>query len=342
MMWNTKLQQLCQIPIVGAPMAGHSGGRLAAAVSNAGGIGFIGGGHSLFSDDKMTELEQEIEIYQHRTLTTTPSDLPLYVGFIGHSSLLDTAGVDRYKAFLKKHRPKIVQFFAPAIKKNNVQITQEHGSLFWAQVGSFRDAQEAIRAGVDGLILQGSEAGGHGLRKELGNATLPLVSTVLKEQQQRNIPIIAAGGIVDASTMACMMMLGCDGVVLGTRLWASHEALDDKRYSLAKPDLTCDDIVRTELFDAIQNTYSPTPWPEPYDSVGAVRNETYQNFRDAKFNESDVAFYRKHIHDPKIGLVHAGEGVGLISSILPASEIVSSINEGAMELIRSAPRRLFE
>ena len=318
-------------------MAGHSGGRLAAAVSNAGGIGFIGGGHSLFSKEKMLELEQEIEIY--KTLTT-PSDLPLYVGFIGHSSLLDTASLDRYETFLKKHRPKIVQFFAPAIKANNVQITQENGSLFWAQVGSLRDAQEAIRAGVDGLILQGSEAGGHGLRKELGNGTLPLVSTVLQTQQERSIPIVAAGGIVDASTMACMMMLGCDGVVLGTRLWASQEALDDKRYELAKPDLTCDDIVRTELFDAIQNTYSPTPWPEPYDSVGAVRNETYRKFHNVKFNESDVSFYRKHLHDPTIGIVHAGEGVGLITSILPASEIVSSISNGAVDMIRSASKRL--
>ena len=76
-------------------MAGHSGGKLAAAVSISGGIGFIGGGHSLFSDEKMLELEHEIAIY--KTLTT---HLPLYVGFIGHSSLQGAASVNRFEHFL--------------------------------------------------------------------------------------------------------------------------------------------------------------------------------------------------------------------------------------------------
>lgn len=315
-------------------MAGHSGGRLAAAVSNGGGIGFIGGGHSLFNDQNFAKLESEIEIY--RSLTKHP----LYVGFIGHSSFQDSASVQRYERFLQVHQPKIVQFFAPAIKGHNVEMAQQHNCLFWAQVGTIQEARDAMQAGVDGLILQGSEAGGHGLRRELGSATLPLVNSFV-QQYAPSIPILAAGGIVDARSMAGFMVLGCDGVVMGTRLWASQEALGDLRHELAKPH-TCDAIVRTTLFDAIQNTYSQTPWPRPYDSVGALRNETYERFKDSEFDDKDVAHYRKNIENPKIGLVHAGEGIGLVDSIAPASEIVSSINAGAIEWIQSAPKRLID
>ena len=338
-MWKTKLKDLCRIPIIGAPMADHSGGRLAAAVTNAGGIGFIGGGHSLFSDEKMSKLESEIAIY--RSLTTDP----LYVGFIGHSSFQDSASVQRYERFLQVHEPKIVQFFAPSIIKNNVEMTKKQSNcLFWAQVGTIQDARDVLQAGADGLILQGSEAGGHGLRRELGNATLALVNNFVQKYAAPTIPVLAAGGIVDPRSMASFMLLGCDGVVMGTRLWASKEALGDLRHELARPGRTCDNIVRTTLFDAIQNRYSSTPWSPPYDSVGVVRNETYEHFKDSSdfFDDSYVAYYRKNNKNPKIGLVHAGEGIGLVDSIAPASEIVSSINKGAIEWIQSAPKRLID
>lgn len=334
MSWNTKLKDLCRVPIIGAPMSGHSGGKLAAAVSNAGGIGFIGGGHCLFSDDGLSQLEHEIEIYRMETTE------PLYVGFVGHSSLQDAVSMQRYERFLETHTPKIVQFFAPAIRNNNVRLTQEYNSLFWAQVGSFSDAQQAINAGADALILQGSEAGGHGLRQEVGNAAMPLTNAVLYKLSP-NIPVISAGGVVDAKSMASYMMLGCDGVVLGTRLWASQEALGGGKHELVQQN-TCDTVVRTTVFDAIQNKYSPTPWPEPYDSVGALRNQTYERFRDTEFDEDDVDFYRQNINDPNIGLIHAGEGVASIESILPASEIVVSINEGARDWVKSASQRLLE
>ena len=92
----------------------------------------------------------------------------------------------------------------------------------------------------------------------------------------KDIVVLAAGGIVDGRGLAAALSLGCDGAVLGTRLWASQEAMGDesgaKRDALVKAD--CDDVMRTKVFDILQDVGSSNPWPQPFDSVGALKNET--------------------------------------------------------------------
>jgi nitronate monooxygenase len=259
-------------------MAGASGGRLAAETCRTGALGFIAAGH--LSD--VSQLDAEIALFRQ----TAPADAPLCIGFIGYSALQDSAGWARYKSVLEQHKPQVVQFFAPAIvysssgepRVSNVSLAQEYSAKVVAQVGSVQQGIEALDAGVDCLVAQGSEAGGHGLRRELGNGTLALAARLVSvaAKSHPHVPVLAAGGIVDGRGVAAVLALGCDGAVLGTRLWASQEAMGP---DLFKERLvaaaSCDDVIRSTVFDHIQNAYHATPWPEPckyilcYQSAGS-------------------------------------------------------------------------
>jgi nitronate monooxygenase len=357
-MWKTRFTQNfpCRLPIMGAPMAGASGGRLAAETCRAGALGFIAAGHLR----DVTQLDAEIALFRE----TAPADAPLCIGFIGYSALQDSAGWARYKSVLERHRPQVVQFFAPAIvyslsgesRVSNVSMAQEYSAKVVAQVGSVQEAMEALDAGVDCLVAQGSEAGGHGLRRELGNGTLALAARLVRlaAKSHPHVPVLAAGGIVDGRGVAAVLALGCDGAVLGTRLWASQEAMGpDVFKERLVAAASCDDVVRSTVFDHIQNVYTATPWPEPYDSVGALRNATSDMWdntpeklgKELIVQNSDVvSSFRQaqKAEDADVVAVLCGQGVGEIDSIDPAFDLVTRINEEAMAAIRSMPRLLQE
>lgn len=326
-------------------MAGPSGGLLAAETCRAGALGFIAAGHL----QDVSELDAQIAIFRE----SAPALAPLCIGFIGHSSLRDATGWDRYRQVLVQHKPDVVQFFAPAILERggqtNVDLAHEHSSKVVAQVGSVKEGIQALNAGVDCLVAQGSEAGGHGLRRELGNGTLPLAAHLVRVAAASHpaVPVLAAGGIVDGRGVAAALALGCDGAVLGTRLWASKEALGSETF---KDRLvvasSCDAAIRTTVFDHIQNVYFETPWPEPYDSLGALRNTTSETWdhRPHEFArellDQDgplVTAYRQGQKEgnPDVAPVLSGQGVGDISSIEPAFDIISRIEEETRATIRS-------
>jgi nitronate monooxygenase len=397
--WTTRLTRqvvACRIPIMGAPMAGHAGGALAAAVCRAGALGFVGVGHWLAgnrdSDDDddsgLALLDREIQIFRqceqehtaHSTASSSSSSVsssyPLCLGFIGYSTFASEAGWRRFERVLQTYRPTVVQFFAPTIShhethESNIVLSQRYGAKVYGQVGTVQDALEAVVAGVDGLILQGMEAGGHGLRTDCGNGTLSLAANVLAKLRgsdqpgggsstrtsNETMPILAAGGIADGYTMAAALALGCDGVVVGTRLCASHESLGRASFKelAAAAETTCDDVVRTTSFDAIQNVYADHPWPEPYDSVGAVKNETFRQWQgqsvqlasilnSSNDNRNDiVARYQQAQSEgnANVAAVLAGQGVGLIHGIEPAHEIVTRMSQTAATVLQSLPRQLF-
>jgi len=236
-----------------------------------------------------------------------------------------------------------------ATGKPNVEIAQEHSAKVLLQVGSVKEGMEAIASGADGIIAQGSEAGGHGLRREKGCGTLSLANRLVKlAAEAAHSPIVlAAGGIADGRGVAAALALGCDGAVLGTRLWASKEALNNK---LLKNELvaagSCDNVHRTRVFDQIQNSYSATPWPDPYDSVGALRNNLSEKWDsnapgldlELAREESSLASEYKaasEAGDGKIAAVLAGEGVGEIDSIDAAYDIIQRIDKEARDIISS-------
>ena len=104
---------------------------------------------------------------------------------------------------------------------------------------------------MDGVIAQGKEAGGHGMHPEMSSGTLPfarrvvdLAETLAAGEEQRRVFVLAAGGIVDGAGAAAALCLGCDGAVLGTRLWATHQALGSERKKAELPRADCDDVMR--------------------------------------------------------------------------------------------------
>ena len=331
-------------------MAGVSGGLLAAETCRAGALGFVAAGHTL----SLEEIDEQVALFHKHA----PENSPLSIGFIGHSTFASPESWHRFEAVLSRHKPSAVQFFAPAVAtrhdgKSNVQVAHEHDCLVLAQVGSIAEGKQALQAGVDGIIAQGGEAGGHGLRRDVGNGTLALAARLVTLTRDTDIPVLAAGGIVDGRGVAAALALGCGGAVLGTRLWASNEALGPSslQQQLALSTNEADQVVRTTVIDQIANSYSEIPWPYPYDSVGMLRNDTSRQWdgRPADLeaaltstSESVASKYKKAVSEgnPNIAVVYSGEGVGEIGAIEPAYDIVRRIDKEAIDIISGLPRLL--
>lgn len=323
-------------------MAGVSGGNLAAEVCKAGGLGFIAAGH--FQD--VGKLEAEIKIFFDAVqCTEITTEYGPCIGFIGHSSLATPQGWNHYEHILEKYKPRAIQFFAPAIitrpdGQSNVELAHKHGSKFIAQVGSVFQAKEAIEHGVDAIICQGSEAGGHGLRRDLANSTMALSSQV---SNITDIPVVAAGGIVNGKHLAAVLCV-CDGAALGTRLWASVESLGNQKLQaeLIK-DNTCDNVIKTSVFDQIENEMKEIKWPYPFDASGALRNHTTEEWEGKSpgelskaLNETDLMnTYKTAIEETNHGVIsnYAGEGVGEIHNIDSACDLILQIEREAKETI---------
>ena len=197
-------------PILNAPMGIVAGAQLAAAVSAAGGLGMIGGA---FRDPE--GLRSEIRAAAELT------DRRVGVGFISH--LAETHELARVA--LESGVSVIAHSFADP--GPFVQPTHDAGALVLCQVRSVSEAEQAAAAGVDVIVAEGTEAGGHTGRV----STLPLVPAVLDAVAP--IPVIAAGGIGDARGIAAALMLGADGVWLGTRFEATPEAAVPRSFARA-------------------------------------------------------------------------------------------------------------
>ena len=292
--------------------------------------------------DDVDKLEKEIDLYVENT-KDSPS-----IGFIGFSSLSTPAKWISYEHILNKYKPKAVQFFAPSIvtqenRKSNVQLAHEYGVKFIGQVGTYKEAKQCIEHNVDAIICQGSEGGGHGVHRNLGNSTIAL-SSQISNMVDRSIPIIAAGGIVTGKQLASALCV-CDGVSIGTRYWASKESLGNLKLQqeLIKNN-SCDDVVRTTVFDAVQNELSINKWPYPYNSVGALQNETTSKW-DGRPEDLQLAINNTKLldeyklsqkaSDTTVLPTLSGEGIGEINSIEGAYDITLRIETEAADTIKT-------
>ncbi|KAL3793574.1 hypothetical protein ACHAW5_002854 [Stephanodiscus triporus] len=349
--WKTPFTEAlrCRLPLLSAPMAGVAGGLLAAEVTRAGGLGMIAAGHLR----DVVGLEGQIEIFEENTKSTRGgregdrSSSDLAIGFIGFSSLASPSGWEDYEYILRRYRPKAVQFFAPFLAcrpsgggGDNVGLAHEYGAKFIAQVGSVADARLAIRHGVDVIVCQGREAGGHGLRRELGNSAMSLAS---QTKRMTDLPVLASGGIANGRHLASALCY-CDGASIGTRYWACRESIGDRLLQRRLTEANaCDDVLRTTVFDQIQNELTTVRWPHPYDSVGALRNRTTEEWDGRSSDELRRAMDEtdlleryggfRDISDADVVPVLAGEGVGEIYDIEGAYEVTLRIEEEAMDAI---------
>jgi NAD(P)H-dependent flavin oxidoreductase YrpB (nitropropane dioxygenase family) len=367
-------------------MAGIAGARWAYEVTRAGGLGFLGGEHALASAngymqlcDQMEEFQNQHHHYQQQQQHYRGDDIrvrcnhvhspPLCIGFISHSCLKEKRGWDRLESILIERRPKAVQFFAPYTVHHpekshihNIRFAQSYGAKVVVQVDTLRDAQQALHAGVDALIVQRTETCDHDIRREYGiNTTLALALEILAYRASEpttssrcpisNIPILAGGGIVDARSMAAMMAAGLDGVALGPRMFASYKAKGGNkgfRNALLDAANSSNDTIGNVTLDQIDRSYcSEQSWLEPYNSVGALGNDTTPQW-DGRSNELNLKSERTDSgptqsnhqamldDNPDIGPVLAGQDMGRICSL------VREISQEAADILKNTPRRLFD
>ncbi|MFZ2155770.1 MAG: nitronate monooxygenase, partial [Bradyrhizobium sp.] len=289
-------------PILLAPMDVIAGARLTAAVSGAGGFGILGGGYG----DRVW-LEQE-------TGKLEGAQAPFGIGFITWSlakqpELLDVALAARPRAIMLSFGdPKP---FAPRIKAAGARLI--------CQVQDEAMAQQALEAGADILVAQGSEAGGHGASR----TTIDIVPAIVDLAAGR-VPVVAAGGIGDGRGLAAMVVLGASGVLLGTRFYASQECNGaeeaKKRICAAKSGST----TRGIIFDLSRNNV----WPAPFngrclinDHARRWQGREMELLQNVKAVAAEYAAARAS-GNFDIAAVIAGEAVGLIHDIPPAADIV--------------------
>jgi nitronate monooxygenase len=218
------------VPIVLAPMGRVAGGRLAAAVSNASGLGLVGGA---YGDPEW--LRQELSLVRAET------DRPWGVGLITWYASPEVV------ALALSYRPTVFLLSFGDVRPY-VDAIKAAGCTLVCQVQEVDAACEAVAAGADFIVAQGNEAGGHSAVR----ATLPLVPAVVDAVAP--VPVLAAGGIADGRGLAAALMLGAQGAMLGTRFAAASEALTHER---AKARMVADqaaDTGQTRVFDIIRGT----------------------------------------------------------------------------------------
>jgi nitronate monooxygenase len=307
-------------PVLNASMAGTATGELAAAVSEAGGFGMIGG----TNPHGAPWLRDQIRIA--RSLTSRPFG----VGFI--SSFPDTeelaqVALEEKVAAVNHSFADPTPFVAPA---------HAVGIKVFAQVQTLTQAIRAARAGVDVIIAQGGEAGGHA--GALGTfALLPAVVDAVAP-----IPVVAAGGVADGRGLAAALLLGAQGVWMGTRFVTSREWGGASWEQAAVLAATSDDTVQTRLFDLIGERPFPADNPDRMLRNAFIDRWTGREFEIPAHREAlqaEVAAGHERA-DLAVAGVSAGVSAGLITSARPAGEIVRDIVREAEDLLRQRPAML--
>jgi NAD(P)H-dependent flavin oxidoreductase YrpB (nitropropane dioxygenase family) len=320
------------LPIVQSAIGGAAVPALAGAVSNAGGLGTI----ALTGYDGQSARQM---IQKTRKLTARPFCVDFVLSYEGqYESALDVS--------LSERVPVVVLFWGdPAPFVDRVHAA---GAKLIMQVGSVEEARHAATCGVDAIIAQGWEAGGHVRGEE---ATLPQVAVVDKEVAP--VPVIAAGGISDGRGLAAVLALGAGGAWIGSRFLASEEASVAAEYR--------DQILRAQATDTVHTTLFDGGWPgAPH---RALRNSTYRAWVEAgrpahgqrpgedevlATHTSGYQVHRYESYTPTAELegdieamaLFARQGVGLVNQVQPAAKIVHDIATEARETIQNLAARL--
>jgi NAD(P)H-dependent flavin oxidoreductase YrpB (nitropropane dioxygenase family) len=312
--------------IVQAPIGSASTPALAAAVSNAGGLGTLA--LSWIPDGHVEDVVQEAA-----SLTQRPFGVNLVLAWPQHDRLQRCleAGVRVVSTSWGDPSPYVDDIHAA-------------GALHVHMVGSARDAVAAVAAGADAIVAQGWEAGGHVIGEVTTMALVPAIVDAIDP-----VPVVAAGGIADGRGIMAALALGASGVWLGTRFLLAEEALVHDRYRQSLIESREDDTVHSRLFnigwDAPHRTLKNSTtirWEE------AGRPETGHRPGEGEIIASrpgqDVVRYEDALPLPDLlGEVealpmYAGQSVGLVDAIVPARDIIQTLHmeaEGVRDKLSS-------
>lgn len=288
-----------QYPIIQAGMIWCSGWELASAVSNAGGLGIIGSG-SMYPEI----LDEHVRKCKAATDKPFAVNLPMLY-----------PDIEKHIETIIKHKVPIV-FTSAGNPKTYTAYLKEHGITVVHVVSSLKFALKAQEAGVDAVVAEGFEAGGHNGRDE--TTTLVLIPAVAKELQ---IPLIAAGGIGTGRAMLAAMNLGADAVQIGSRFVASIESSAHENFKKVVVDakegdtqLTLKELTPVRL---VKNAF--------YQKVNEAYDACASNDELQKLLGRGRAKKGMFEGDLEEGELEIGQVSGLIDKILPAAEIVHEI-----------------
>ena len=298
---NTKITKLFNIeyPIIQAGMIWASGWRLASAVSNAGGLGLIGAG-SMYPDVLLEHIQK------CKAATNKP---------FGVNVPMLYPNIEEIMQIIVDEDVKIV-FTSAGNPKTWTSFLKEKGITVVHVVSSVKFALKAQEASVDAIVAEGFEAGGHNGRDETTTFTLiPMV------KEKINIPLLAAGGIATGSGMLAAMVLGADGVQIGSRFVASEEASSHINFKqkvveaqegdtqLTLKELAPVRLLKNKFYNEVQELYKQNPTIEQLkELLGRARAKRGMFEGDLEDGELEI-----------------GQVAGLIHKIKPAAEIVQEI-----------------
>jgi nitronate monooxygenase len=308
-------------PIALAPMGGSAGGALAAAVSNAGGLGLVGGGR-----EDCDWITRELQLV---TAATAATGRPWGIGFQAWSATEEAVALSLTFA------PAAVMLSFGDPRRLAAPVA-DAGIPLIVQVTDRREAAHALELGAAVIVAQGLEAGGH----SGGRATLPFVPAVV--DLAGTTPVLAAGGIADGRGLAAALTLGAAGVLVGTRFQATPEALVSPQTAQAILDHRGEDTEKTRLFDIAGRRVT---WPARY-AARVLRNDFLEEWRGhEELLEADDDAKRRFREavdagDPSAAPIWASEAIDLIDTVVPAGELVERLVRSAHDAMAGAAHAL--
>uniref|UniRef100_A0A0D9X932 Uncharacterized protein n=1 Tax=Leersia perrieri TaxID=77586 RepID=A0A0D9X932_9ORYZ len=310
--------------VVQAPLGPDiSGPELAAAVANAGGIGLL-----RLPDWPAPDHVREL-IRKTRGLTEKSFGAAIVLAFPHEENL----------RVVLEEKLAVLQVYWGEFPRERVDEAHLAGVKVLHQVGNLEEAVKAKEAGVDAIIVQGREAGGH-------EGLLPLLPRVVDLVSDSCTSVIAAGGIVDGRGYAAALALGAQGICLGTRFLASEESFAHPLYKKRLIEMNCTDYT---------NVFGRARWPgAPQRVLKTTFYDQWKNLPDQETEENQPIIGHSIIHgvhkdirrfagtvpnatttgDIDSMVMYAGQGVGLITEIIPASEVVKRLVAEAQQVIR--------
>ena len=307
---KNKLTELLGVdyPIMQAPMGWIARAQLASAVSNAGGMGIIE-----TSSGELDNIKKEIQ--KMRTLTDKPFGVNIALAFVRDPNIIQFV-IDQGVKFVSTSAGNPAKIVGPL---------KAAGLTVFHVVPSFKAAMKAIEVGVDGLIVEGIEGGG--FKNPRGVASMVLLPMIAKKV---NVPVIAAGGIIDGCSMAASFALGAQGVQMGTRMVSSAESPVHQNWK--------DAIVKASDQDTmILNQFSsPALRVLRTNRTNALEREASIDYRAEFANVQDLYFGG----DMEASAALTGQVAGRIEAVKPVAQIIEETITEFYDTIHSLGRNL--
>ena len=309
-MIGTRMTALLGIehPIIQAGMGSVAGSDLAAAVCNAGGLGVLGA--AFCPADQLRS-----DIRRVKSLSDKPYDVDLLVA----------EGAPGMEELLKVIFDEQVPVFISGLGSPGAVVSEMHrrGMKVLAMVGTVRHARRCVDAGVDAVVAQGTEAGGHTGRV----ATFPLVPAVV--DAVRPVPVAAAGGIADGRGLVAALALGASAAVVGTRFVATREAHGHEAYKQRIVAATEEDTVVTKVYTGKSCRVIPNSYIDGWAGrEGEVERFPAQLLKNWAQMEAAIEG-----GDTDTGIMPAGQISGVVRSVEGAAEVVRAMMAEAEQII---------